>query len=108
MIITLKENCKIHKDELAKILILKKFTVVKSPPPKKKITNRLDINNIFAYSPRKKAANIIAEYSTLYPATSSASASGKSNGARLVSAKIEIKKIIEIGSKGKTNQIVSF
>jgi hypothetical protein len=35
------------------------------PPPKKKITNKLAINKILAYSPKKKAANKIAEYSTL-------------------------------------------
>lgn len=30
-------------------------------PPRKKITNKLDINNMFAYSPRKNAAKVIAE-----------------------------------------------
>jgi hypothetical protein len=63
---------------------------------------------MFAYSPKKKAANKIPEYSTLYPATNSASASGKSKGALFVSAKIEIKKMIHIGNNGKINQIVSF
>jgi len=77
-------------------------------PPKKKITNKQLINKIFAYSPKKKAANKKAEYSTLYPATNSASASGKSNGARFVSAKIDIKKIIPKGNNGKINQIISF
>jgi hypothetical protein len=77
-------------------------------PPKKKITNKQLINKMLAYSPRKNAAKRKAEYSTLYPATNSASASGKSNGARLVSAKIDIKKIIPKGNKGKINQIVSF
>lgn len=48
------------------------------------------------------------EYSTLYPATISASASGKSNGARLVSAKTEIKKTIKAGSKGAQYQILCF
>jgi hypothetical protein len=51
-------------------------------------------------------ANIIEEYSTLYPATSSASASGKSNGARFVSANIEMKKTIAQGNSGNTNQPV--
>jgi hypothetical protein len=109
--IDLIENITIHMVEL--IIISKKpfvicFMINGCPPPKKKITNKLDIKSIFAYSPKKNAANIIAEYSTLYPATNSASASGKSKGARFVSAKIEIKKIIEMGSKGKKNQIVSF
>jgi len=44
------------------------------------------------YSAKKNIAKAIDEYSTLYPATISASASGKSNGALLVSAKTEIKK----------------
>jgi hypothetical protein len=61
---------------------------------------------MLAYSPKKKNANIIPEYSTLYPATNSASASGKSNGALFVSARIAIKKIILNGNKGKINQTV--
>jgi hypothetical protein len=74
-----------------------------SQPPKNKITIIVDINNILLYSPKKNIAKIILEYSTLYPATSSASASGKSKGARFVSAIIEIKKIIALGNNGKTN-----
>ena len=57
------------------------------------------------YSPKKNIANVIEEYSTLQPATNSASASGKSNGARFVSASEEIKKIIASGNNGKINQI---
>lgn len=76
-----------------------------SQPPKNKILFRLDISNMLLYSPRKNMANVIDEYSTLYPATNSASASGKSNGARLVSAKDEIKKISANGNNGKINQI---
>jgi len=41
------------------------FVTKQLPPPKKKITHKLDISKILAYSPKKKAANIIAEYSTL-------------------------------------------
>ena len=41
---------------------------------------------MFAYSPRKKSAHFIPEYSVWKPATSSDSASGRSNGLRLVSA----------------------
>jgi len=78
------------------------------PPPKKKIINKQLINKILAYSPKKNAANRNAEYSTLYPATNSASASGKSNGARFVSAKIDIIKIIPKGRSGKINQPLSF
>jgi len=73
---------------------------------KNKITITADISNILLYSPKKNIAKIIEEYSTLYPATNSASASGKSKGARLVSANIEMKKIIAHGNKGKTNHPV--
>ena len=61
--------------------------------------------NILLYSPRKNIAKIIEEYSTLYPETSSASASGKSNGCRLVSAKALIKNKIKTGKSGPHNQI---
>ena len=74
-------------------------------PPKNRIEQKVLIRSIFAYSPKKNKANVIAEYSTLYPETSSASASGKSNGCRFVSASIETEKIIKIGSKGKTSQM---
>jgi hypothetical protein len=72
-------------------------------PPKNKITIIVDINNMLLYSPKKNIAKIILEYSTLYPATNSASASGKSNGALFVSAIMEIKKIMALGNKGNTN-----
>jgi hypothetical protein len=63
---------------------------------------------MFEYSAKKKTTNSIAEYSTLYPATNSASASGKSKGALFVSANIEIKNIKLIGNKGNTYQTVFF
>jgi hypothetical protein len=55
---------------------------------------------ILEYSPRKNKAKINPEYSMLYPATISASASGKSNGVRLVSAKHATKKITNKGKNG--------
>jgi len=62
---------------------------------------------ILPYSAKKNNANAIAEYSTLYPATSSASASGKSKGVRFVSARAIIKNNIQNGSNGNTNQTCS-
>ena len=62
-------------------------------PPKNRIIVKADIRIMFEYSPKKNKANPIAEYSVKYPATSSASASGKSKGARLVSARMETKNI---------------
>ena len=73
-------------------------------PPKKSNVIKTDIKIILLYSPKKKKAKITDAYSTLKPATNSASASGKSNGARFVSASIVIKKIITSGNKGIANQ----
>lgn len=69
-------------------------------PPKNKITFKEHIKIILLYSAKKNSAKLIPEYSTLYPETNSASASGKSKGCLLVSAKEQIKKIINIGNKG--------
>lgn len=63
-------------------------------------------HSIFEYSAKKNNANVIEEYSTLYPATISASASGRSKGARFVSAKIEIKNTTAAGRSGAANQAV--
>jgi hypothetical protein len=52
------------------------------------------------YSAKKNKAKPILEYSTLNPETSSDSASGRSNGALLVSANIETKNIKNKGRKG--------
>jgi len=72
-------------------------------PPKNKIIVKADIRIMFEYSPKKNKANPIAEYSVKYPATSSASASGKSKGARLVSARMQTSQIIIAGNKGTKN-----
>ena len=62
-----------------------------SHPPRKTVTATHEITIIAAYSPRKKNANLTPEYSVLNPETSSDSASGRSNGFRLVSATPETK-----------------
>ena len=72
-------------------------------PPKKQIAIMTDNHSILLYSAKKNNANVMAEYSTLNPATNSASASGKSKGARFVSAKREMKKTTHVGSKGRQN-----
>jgi hypothetical protein len=58
------------------------------------------------YSAKKNIAKIIEEYSTLYPATNSASASGRSNGVRFVSAIDDTKNTRAIGNSGNTYQMV--
>lgn len=69
-------------------------------PPKNKIVVKVHIKIMLLYSAKKKSAKLIAEYSTLYPETNSASASGKSKGCRFVSANAQIKKTINIGNNG--------
>src|SRR5215510_3421463 len=56
------------------------------------------------YSPRKNSRNGVEEYSTANPATSSDSASTRSNGGRLVSASADMKKTTNIGNSGSQNQ----
>lgn len=75
-------------------------------PPINSIAKIVDINIILLYSAKKNIAKIIDEYSVLYPATSSASASVKSKGVRFVSANIDIKKMMAHGNNGIINQIV--
>jgi len=72
-------------------------------PPKKSIVDTELIINILPYSAKKNIANNIDEYSTLYPATNSASASGRSKGDLLVSANETIKKSIHKGNNGNIN-----
>jgi hypothetical protein len=51
-----------------------------SHPPKNSNAFRADMRIMLAYSPREKRAKPMAEYSTFYPETNSASASGRSKG----------------------------
>jgi len=74
------------------------------PPRNNKTVKRL-IRIIEPYSAKKNKAKPILAYSTLKPETNSDSASGKSKGARLVSAKILIRNIRNNGKKGITKKI---
>lgn len=78
-----------------------------APPPKDGTVAGPHINNMFALSPKKDKAKPIAEYSTKYPATNSASASGGSKGCLFVSAGAEAKDIMNKGNDGMRNQIFS-
>jgi len=62
---------------------------------------------ILLYSAKKNNENTKPEYSTLNPATNSASASGKSKGARFVSANIVMKNKMQDGKKTNPNQMFS-
>jgi len=69
-------------------------------PPKNRTDIVPDIKIMLIYSPKKKSANPIDEYSTLYPDTSTDSSSGKSNGCRFVSANAEMKNLLNLGKSG--------
>ena len=58
-----------------------------SQPPKKSVVTMAETVTMLAYSAMKNIENFMALYSVWYPAISSDSASGMSNGSRLVSAK---------------------
>src|SRR6266545_7194423 len=73
-------------------------------PPRKSVTAIEQMVMTFANSPRKKSPNFMLEYSVWNPATSSASASGRSKGARLVSANAVIMKIAKASGCANTNQ----
>lgn len=68
---------------------------------KNRIVVSVFINMMFAYSARKNKANGPAAYSTLKPDTSSDSPSVRSNGARFVSASVEMYHIIARGQDEK-------
>src|SRR5713226_9784912 len=72
-----------------------------SQPPKNRIVARHETVTMLAYSPRKNIANLKLEYSVWKPATSSDSASGRSNGRRLVSAIAAMKKHRKPASCGR-------
>ena len=59
-------------------------------PPRNSVAQSADTVTMFTYSARKNIANFSDEYSVWKPPTSSLSASGRSNGARLVSPTAEI------------------
>jgi hypothetical protein len=73
--------------------------------PKNNKEKSILINKILAYSAKKIKAKPPAPYSTLNPETNSDSPSAKSNGVRLVSAKLEIIHIKPIGKNKTKNQI---
>src|ERR1700722_21019021 len=76
-----------------------------SQPPRNRIEVIAATMIMLAYSPIKKSRKVIDEYSTKYPATNSDSPSTRSNGARLVSARPEMKNTTAIGKSGITYQM---
>lgn len=75
--------------------------------PMKSTADKVFINRMLAYSAKKKSAKGPPAYSTLNPDTSSDSPSVRSNGARLVSASVEMYHIAARGQAGANSQIPS-
>jgi hypothetical protein len=69
------------------------------PPRNSRLIKAL-IMTMLIYSPKKNRAKAIPDYSTLYPETSSASASGKSKGCRFVSARADTLNLLNAGNLG--------
>src|SRR5919197_6199106 len=75
-----------------------------SQPPRNRIVAIAHIVVIATYSPSMNSKYGVEPYSTMKPATSSDSASTRSNGGRLVSASAEMKNTMNIGNSGSQNQ----
>lgn len=92
MKLTVKVCGKVKADiEFRKIMVVRAFIMM-----------------MLVYSAMKNRANGPAAYSTLNPETSSDSPSVKSNGARLVSAKVEMNHIIANGHVGRRSHTFSW
>src|SRR6476619_6331592 len=75
-----------------------------SHPPRNMIVASAHIVVIATYSPSMNKRYGVEPYSTMKPATSSDSASTRSNGGRLVSASAETKNTMNIGNSGSQYQ----
>src|SRR4051795_5738859 len=75
-----------------------------SHPPMNRIVVIAHMVAIATYSPSMNIMYGVEPYSTMKPATSSDSASTRSNGGRLVSASAEMKKMMNIGNSGSQYQ----
>src|ERR671936_863104 len=75
-----------------------------SPPPRNRIVVMAHMVAIATYSPSMNIMYGFEPYSTMKPATSSDSASTRSNGGRFVSASAEMKNTMNIGNRGSQYQ----
>src|SRR5450631_3990319 len=75
-----------------------------SQPPRNRMVVMAHMVVIATYSPSMNSMYGVEPYSTMKPATSSDSASTRSNGGRLVSASAEMKNTMNIGNSGSQNQ----
>src|ERR1700754_3502288 len=76
-------------------------------PPRNNVVAIAETVTMFTYSARKNSANFSDEYSVWKPPTSSDSASGRSNGARLVSPTMDMQNTTKLGSSSQMYQPLS-
>src|ERR1700730_15387133 len=76
-----------------------------SHPPRNRMVVMAHMVAIATYSPSMNSMYGVEPYSTMKPATSSDSASTRSNGGRLVSASAEMKKMTNIGRGGRPDPL---
>lgn len=102
-------DARTHKNSIDRVAALVIKTIedigIKIDELINKITVRVFIIKILAYSARKNKAKGPPAYSTLKPETNSDSPSVKSNGARLVSAKVETYHIRARGQVGNRSHV---
>src|SRR3954467_12413087 len=75
-----------------------------APPPRNSVVAIAETVTMLTYSARKNSANFRDEYSVWKPPTSSDSASGRSNGARLVSPIMEMTNTMKLGTSSNAYQ----
>src|SRR5262245_39117321 len=75
-----------------------------SHPPRNRMVVMAHMVAMATYSPSMNSMYGVEPYSTMKPATSSDSASTRSNGGRLVSARAEMKNTTNIGNSGSQYQ----
>src|ERR1041385_2146643 len=76
-----------------------------SQPPMNRMVVMAHMVAMATYSPSMNIMYGVEPYSTMNPATSSDSASTRSNGGRLVSASPAMKKMMNIGKSGSQYQL---
>lgn len=105
-------EARVHKNSVVSIMVFAIMFRVNScgfiiPGFRNMIVDKVFISRMLVYSAKNSSANGPAENSTLNPDTNSDSPSVRSNGDRLVSAKVEVNHIIASGHVGNRSHMCS-
>src|SRR3954447_23023444 len=105
MLTTLNKNHSTgHQPVLSTLLSISESGQGARQPPRNSVVASAATVVMLTYSARKNIANLIEAYSVWKPATSSLSASGRWNGARVVSPTIETRYMRNDGTSGSAYQ----